>query len=191
MAILGGGIMRENIPDPKNDKERLDLIFRAYEKEGSNMRISVPAIIDLNLGWKLDDEERQRLETLIIGSGLVISYPDGYYKNLQLTNTGRVILLEHKLYSKYVESLSEAQNLDYELEEIKNLNIKLQNQNLQASIKNQQLDKDLKDAQYQLITLQTKELRNKRKWGVIGALLSAALTITIEHFKEIYHWVFK
>ena len=50
---------------------------------------------------------------------------------------------------------------------------------------NDKLDKDLKAARLSLVNLQIKETKNKKIYAVIGGLLSAGLTLLIDHGKNI------
>lgn len=90
-------------PYPDNDKDRLDLICQAYEKESSSMWMSV-AEITPSMGWHLNMQELHRLENLLLISDLFYDKPKGYYKALQLSNHGRKVLHSFKLYSKYQAS---------------------------------------------------------------------------------------
>jgi len=92
------------LPYPENDKDILDLICQAYEKERSSMWMSVAEIIP-SMGWHLNMQELHRLENLLLISDLFYDKPKGYYKALQLSNHGRKVLHSYKLYSKYQDSL--------------------------------------------------------------------------------------
>jgi len=147
---------------------------------------TVPQIVHYNLGWTLASNESHRLENLIIGTGLVDYRNGGYYQEIKLTASGRNILSQFLLYSKYEDSLMRQNKVEQENENLKINNVRLQNKLLELQLSNKDLDRDLKMAQYFLTEQQRKELRNKRWWAFWAAIGTLALTQLVEHGKEIW-----
>jgi len=78
MSILGQIKAPDYPPYPDNDKDRLDLIFKAYEKESLSMWINI-AEITPSMGWYLEMNELLRLEKLLVKTKLFHKTPKGYY----------------------------------------------------------------------------------------------------------------
>jgi hypothetical protein len=58
----------------------------------------------------------------------------------------------------------------------------LQNENLKFLNANRELDRDLKIAQANLVEQQSRELKHKTFWGIVGALGGALLVYFLDHF---------
>jgi len=65
---------------------------------------------------------------------------------------------------------------------IKAQNEVLQNELLKFQNNNRDLDRDLKTAQAILAQQQSRELRHKKAWGIIGALAGALVSYLVDHF---------
>jgi hypothetical protein len=102
----------------------------------------------------------------------LITHRAGEGSLTDLTEVGYAVLKFGGI-RKYLASQSESGMIRADNERLQNDVLKFQNVN-------SGLDRDLKIAQANLIEQQSRELKHKTAWGIVGILLGALLTFILE-----------
>jgi hypothetical protein len=109
----------------------------------------------------------------------------GHFEDdLKMTDAGRKLTLLGS-YENYFGDQSKKQIDQNEFNSLRLENERLTNMQLILNQQNAAIDEKYKQSQIKLTELQTKEIKTKRKWAVLGALGGSVITFIITYAKEI------
>lgn len=107
----------------------------------------------------------------ITESGIAVNAMGGIRQFLKSLNDQNYAANEtRRLQQEVLKMQMENQQKEDAFKELQVANLILQNEQLKYQNSIRLLDKDLKDAEYQLSTFQTKEIKTKQIWAALGAL---------------------
>ena len=108
----------------------------------------------------------------------VVADLDNWIVRAKIHNDYREILESEELEAQKNKGNEELQKLQMEV-------LALEKEELKLKKENKELNEKYAESQQQLTQLQIKELKEKRKWAIWGAIGSALLTLLIEHLTDI------
>ena len=181
MATLGQSQNGNHVPIKYSelaDDEKLDILVGQFINQ-ANYKLSIG---NITTNWeKLTREQESHLEDLLIASDLFTIFRETYSPMFKIKERERINVMKMGSYSKYAESLNNKLKIYQEKGNLETTNLRLSNEILTFQVSTKMLEKDLKNAQYQLINLQAKELKKRKVWAVLGALGGAILTLIISY----------
>jgi len=144
--------------DPKDDKERLDIIFQAFQAH-PNQKIPIQYLFNNILQWPIKGDELSRLENEIILTDQFHVTQAATAKVFELTAPTKKSIEQFGSYSKYRESLNEQSKKDQEKEDMQYQKLQLE----LTAMQRQFSDYD--------------DVQNRAKWGFRTAIVSIGLSL--------------
>jgi len=99
------GIPRIN--PPPEDRDKIDQLFSQYCKIQHNTFTIVDRIMSAFLNWNIGEQEKRRLEEILIETDLFDVANYDIPKPLRLNSKGRGIISKHGLYSNYLQHVKD------------------------------------------------------------------------------------